>query len=193
MASDSATTKFQSALPVSLLSISPSLSALHAYRARTLNPDEFDSSSPMYCLQCGSYLLAVNGSLELHRPRRRRKTTDNKSNTLKSTCHRCGFISYTSFEASRHIPKPTADIPSISDHKPEEEKIPSSSRSSAPVASSSPVANSTRGNTPVLHPKPKKKTILQEMLTRNRQEEAGRMKSQKKASQSGLASFLSSL
>ncbi|KAG1752730.1 uncharacterized protein EDB91DRAFT_532914 [Suillus paluster] len=198
------TTKFQTALPFALLSISPSLSALHASRARSLYPGEFDSSSATYCLRCGSYLLAADGSLELRRPRRRRKVADKKSNALKITCHRCGFISYSSIdrrEASRQLPKsepttgdkilPPSPIPSesILDRKQENERITSSSRSSVSVGSS-PMAHPTRGSTPVL---PKKKTILQEMLARNREKEAVRTKSQQKPSQNGLASFLSSL
>ncbi|KAG0709698.1 hypothetical protein DFH29DRAFT_10944 [Suillus ampliporus] len=201
------TTNFQTALPFALLSISPSLSALHAARTRSLYPEEFDSSSAMYCLRCSSYLLAPNGSLELHRPRKRRKAADKKSNTLKITCHRCGSISYSSIdrrEGFRQFPKsepttgdkilPPSPISSesISDRKPEDERIPSSSRSSLSVCSS-PVTQSSRGNTPVLHTKPKKKTILQEMLVRNREKEAVRTKSQQNPSQNGLASFLSSL
>ncbi|KAG1815474.1 uncharacterized protein BJ212DRAFT_1481253 [Suillus subaureus] len=180
------TTKFQAALPFALLSISPSLAALHASRARSLYPEEFDSSSTTNCLRCGSYLLAADGSIELRRPRRR-KVADKKLNAIKITCHRCGFISYTSFDRRETFPqsKPTTgaqlSLPSLvppvsvssqSEHKPKEESIPSSSRSSVPVGSS-PVTHSTRGTTPNLHTKPKKKTTaLQEMLARNREKEA---------------------
>ncbi|KAG1755632.1 hypothetical protein EDB19DRAFT_1662276 [Suillus lakei] len=197
------TTKFQTALPFVLLSISPSLSALHASRARSLYPEEFGSASATYCLRCGSYLLAANGSLELRRPKKRRKVADKKSNSLKITCHHCGFISYTSI-VRREAFKPehtTGDklslpstisaesVPSRSDRKLEEERILSSPRSSVPV-DSSPAA---RGITPALPTKPKKKTVLQEMLARNREKEAVRKKSQQPPPPSGLASFLSSL
>jgi hypothetical protein len=193
--SSSATTKFQSALPFALLPISPSLSALHASRARSLNPQEFDPSPPIHCLQCGSYLLASDGSLELNRSRKRRKITDKKLNSIKHTCHRCGFISYTLREAVGRFPKlsePTSGdklSPSFApDHKPEDHVTPPSPRSSTP-ASSFPVEHSLRRSTP----KPKKKTMLHEMLVRNRETEVGRTKLQQKTPQSGLAAFLSSL
>lgn len=201
------TTKFQTALPFALLSISPSLAALHASRARSLYPAEFDSSSITNCLQCGSYLLAADGSVELRRPRKRRKVADKKSNTIKTTCHRCGFVSHTPLDRRETFPqsKPTtasallpSPVPSVSvssrsERKPKEELIPPSSRSPVPV-SSSHVAHSTRGTTPELHTKPKKKTtILQEMLARNREKEASMTKSQQKPPFSGLASFLGSL
>ncbi|KAG2156120.1 hypothetical protein DEU56DRAFT_221048 [Suillus clintonianus] len=201
------TTKFQTALPFALLSVSPGLSALHASRARSLYPEEFDPSSTTYCLRCGSYLLAADGSLELHRPRKRRKVTCNKSNALKITCHRCGFVSYTSFDRretfsklepttgaklSLPSPIPAESVSSRSDLKSEEERTPSSSRSSVPVDLST-VAHSTRGSTSVPHARPKKKTVLQEMLARNREKEAVRTKSQQKPPPSGLASFLSIL
>jgi len=198
----SATTKFQSALPLALLSISPSLSALHASRARSLNPENFDSSPPMYCLQCGSYLLASDGSLELYRPRKRRKIAKKKSNSLKCTCHRCGFISYTSIDRKESVEPTTGGklslIPpesytsSPSHPKPGERPLPSSSRSST-SANSSPVKHSTPLGTPALHIKPKKKTMLHEMLVHNRKKEIGRTKTQQSTSQSGLAAFLSSL
>lgn len=197
----SPTTKFQCALPFALLPISPSLSALHAYRARSLNPQDFNSS--MHCLQCGSYLLAFDGSLELHRPRKRRKIADKKSNALKCTCHRCGFVSYTSIdrkETGKHFPKfsepttghklsliPPESYPaSPSNRKLEEDAIPSSSRSS-------PVEHSTQRSIPTLHTNPKKKSMLHEMLVRNREKEVGKMKTQNTVSQSGLAAFLSAL
>ncbi|KAG1783272.1 hypothetical protein EV702DRAFT_959101 [Suillus placidus] len=199
------TTRFQTALPFALLSISPSLAALHASRARSLYPEGFDSSSTTNCLRCGSYLLAADGSVELCRPRKRRKVADKKSNAIKITCHRCGFISYTSFDRRETFPKskpttgdklllpsPSMSVSSQSERKPKEELIPSSSRSSVPAVSS-PAAHSTRGTTPNLHTKPKKKTVLQEMLARNREKEAVRTKSQEKPPPSGLASFLSSL
>jgi hypothetical protein len=200
------TTRFQTALPFALLSISPSLAALHASRARSLYPAEFDSSSITNCLRCGSYLLAADGSVELRRARKRRKVSDKKSNTIKTTCHRCGFISYTSFDRRETFPqsKPTtaaelpSPVPSVSvssrsERKPKEELIPPSSRSYVPV-SSSHVAHSTRGTTPNPHTKPKKKTtILQEMLARSREKEASRSKSQQNPPLSGLASFLGSL
>ncbi|OJA19000.1 hypothetical protein AZE42_00340 [Rhizopogon vesiculosus] len=191
----SPTAKFQSALPFALLPISPSLSALHASRARSLNPNDFDSSIPIYCLQCGSYLLS-DGSLELYRPRKRRKIANKKSNSIKCTCHRCGFISYTSIDwsgPSGHFPKlsePTSGDKLTPEayplhHKPEEHAAPSVSRSSTPE-SSSPVK-------PTLYTKPKKKTMLHEMLVRNREKEVGRTKTQQNTSQNGLAAFLSSL
>lgn len=201
------TTKFQTALPFALLSISPSLAALHASRARSLYPVELDSSSITNCLQCGSYLLAADGSVELRRPRKRRKVADKKSNSIKTTCHHCGFVSYTSFDRRETFPqsKPTtaaallsSSVPSVSvssrsERKPKEELIPASSRSSMPV-SSSHVAHLTRGTTPDRHTKPQKKTtILQEMLARSREKEASRTKSQQKPPLSGLASFLGSL
>lgn len=202
------TTKFQTALPFALLSISPSLASLHASRARSLYPEESDSSSAMNCLRCGSYLFAADGSVELRRPRKRRKVADKKSNAIKTTCHRCGFISYTSFDKRETFPrsKPatgaelsfpssvlSVPVSSQSERKPKNELIPSSSRSSVPVGLS-PVAHLTRGTTPDLHTKPKKKTtVLQEMLARNREKEAVRAKSQQKSPPSGLASFLSSL
>jgi hypothetical protein len=203
------TTKFQTALPFALLPISPSLAALHASRARSLCPEEFDSSSATNCLRCGSYLLAADGSVELRTPRKRRKVTDKKSNTIKITCHRCGFISYSSFDKRETFPQskpstigaqtllpspvPSVSILSRSRHKPKEDSISSSSRSSVPVGSSS-MGQPRRGTTPNLHTKPKKKsTVLQEMLARNREKEAVRTKSQQNLPSSGLASFLSSL
>ncbi|KAG2042369.1 hypothetical protein BDR03DRAFT_1088825 [Suillus americanus] len=202
------TTKFQTALPFALLSISPGLAALHASRVRSLYPEEFDSSSATNCLRCSSYLLATDGSIELRRPRKRRKVADEKLNAIKITCHRCGFISYTSFDrrdtssqskpttgAQLSLPSliPSVSVSSRSDHKPKEELIPSSSCSSVSVGSS-PAAHSTRGTILNPHTKPKKKTTaLQEMLVRNREKEAARTKSQQKPPPSGLASFLSSL
>ncbi|KAG2077357.1 hypothetical protein BDR04DRAFT_1227186 [Suillus decipiens] len=197
------TTKFQTALPFALLSISPSLAALHASRARSLYPEEFDSSSATNCLRCGSYLLAADGSVELCRPRKRRKITDKNSNAIKITCHRCGFVSYTSFDRRETFPQskaaPEAELSSpvpslsVSERKLKEELTPSSSRPCKPVGLSH-VAHSTRGTTLDPHTKPKKKTtVLQEMLARNREKEAVRTKSQQKPPPSGLISFLSSL
>ncbi|KAG2141759.1 uncharacterized protein EDB93DRAFT_623485, partial [Suillus bovinus] len=202
------TTKFQTALPFALLPISPSLAALHASRARSLYPEESDSLSTMNCMRCGSYLLAAGGSVELRRPRKRRKVADKKSNAVKITCHRCGFISYTSVdrreaspqsklttEAELSLPSPIPSVPVScqSERKPKNDLVPSLSRSSAPVGLSS-VAHLTRGTASDLHTKPKKKTtVLQEMLARNREKEAEKTKSQQKLPPNGLASFLSSL
>jgi len=181
----SATTKFQSALPFALLPISPSLSALHASRAHSLNPQDFDSS--LHCSQCGSYLL--DSSLELHRPRKRRKT-EKKSNTLKRNCHRCGFISYTSIGRREAVTQPmTGHRPPIphtsspSNRKPDDD-------ATAPLSRSSPADHSKQQSAPTMHTK---KTMLHKMLVHNRQQEVGRMKTQQAISQSGLAAFLSSL
>ncbi|KAJ7179083.1 hypothetical protein C8R46DRAFT_1072403 [Mycena filopes] len=72
---DSATAKFQAALPYALLPVSPSLSALHSVRVR----------SSAACQQCGCALHRGESSVRTVR-------TVSKTRAIQTTCLICGWV-----------------------------------------------------------------------------------------------------
>ncbi|KAJ3896025.1 hypothetical protein GG344DRAFT_72514 [Lentinula edodes] len=100
------TAKFQSSIPYTLQSVSPTLAALHTRRnrgslAETTGPDSENSC----CGKCGLYLFAGDSSTRVVRmknARRRRKggtnaptpthRTSSNTRARQSTCFQCGWV-----------------------------------------------------------------------------------------------------
>lgn len=130
------------------------------YTSRAQSPGHSDS-----CSKCGSYLLHGNATIRVIRLKRSRKLPIARA--LRRTCHACGYTNELRID--------TDSIPPIHDNHP------------PPIAHepTSPVPPPTQAK----H-RPKKKTGLQEMLSRSRE----KVKEEKSHDdQVGLAAFLSTL
>lgn len=211
------TTKYQLSLPFALLAASPSLAALHATRARILNPTESTFLDATHCLKCGSYLLNADGKVTIERPRKRRKgvAKGDKAITsvLKRTCGVCGFRDDVPVDRGNAslFPKikkgATPSLPTESSQLFEFTTKalgnPNFDRPSSQPRSSSVASSTHPAPTLPLHPpqplpparsknRSKKKSGLQDMLLRNKErEEKERLK--ENHGQGGLAAFLSGL
>lgn len=175
------------ALPIAfhLQSLSPALAALHVHRARRLQPEDgtFDES---HCTKCGFFYL--DGSSSTRTESSKNKRTRSKQWILKRTCSNCGFVQRLPLEPGNaaffpkrpknsDIVKQTTQPPIIVDQPA---TVLPSPRDVTPSQSSKPTS---------LLKNRKKKSGLQEMLARKRQEEQKTSKPQS----GGLSSFLGSL
>lgn len=181
---DTATAKFQEALPYAFLPVSPALAALHT---------NTKPSDPYICSKCGAYLLNGNGQLRLTRLIRKGKNTP-YTRALRSSCCTCGGKDDLSINMenaafpparlpSEHTVQESVDVMAITVHSPSSSPLPG------------PVDHST-AIPPTSGPKarPKKKSVLQDMLSRNRRKkEEERSKKQEGLGSGVLASFLSGL
>ncbi|KXN89648.1 hypothetical protein AN958_05515 [Leucoagaricus sp. SymC.cos] len=170
---DPATTRFRLALPYVLFPASPPLAALHAERARTLHSEHVPPDYPA-CSRCGSLLV------------QNRRSFNNKEHKriLRRSCRICGAV--------KDFSLPTATFPPTRAHgtitpKPSpipEVLPPSPPKDIPPVPSTVPVKS-----------RPKKKSGLQHLLARNRENEEKERQKQKQPSShlGGLAAFLSDL
>jgi len=155
-------------LPYVLYHICPSLSAIHATRARTQHP--LDQDSP-FCSKCGSFLYNGNAQISL----RRKKNIK----ILRRKCYACSHCQDITIDRGNAslFPKRTRS------HK----RTPPLDVISHPIPASSPDRTS-------ITPRPKKRlknTGLQAMLSRNREKEKERLTNQEGSG--GLAAFLSGL
>ncbi|KAJ7283590.1 hypothetical protein C8J57DRAFT_739328 [Mycena rebaudengoi] len=197
---DAATTKFQLALPISLLSVSPSLSALHSIRVQR------PSSESHSCRQCGIALHRGESSIRSIRPK-----ADPSSRALRTTCLACGWVqtvpvgrgnaalfprtrSGTNGRIDKNVYEAIA-TPVVKPSALQATKPPmpqSREPSSAPLTQPSTPSVSTSPAPP--KSRPKKKGGLQSMLARNRERESreAQEKQQGKGA-GGLAMFLNNL
>jgi len=212
------TAKYQLSLPFVLLAASPSLAALHATRARTLHPTESASLDSTHCIKCGSYLFNGDGAICIVRPSKRRKSSEREGcrKVMRRTCGICGFShnipidsssdclfprtrkamsSGTTISAPAEQSQPSEEAP----HERAANRSMSLPRSSpfgsygtitqpgiAPIAPSSGPAAQRRSKSR------QKKSGLQDMLSRNRDNEEKRKK-EKNEGHGGLAALLSGL
>ncbi|KAJ7047310.1 hypothetical protein C8F04DRAFT_1058397 [Mycena alexandri] len=202
---DIATAKFQEALPYALLSVSPSLSALHSVR--------IGSSNPSSCQRCGCALHRGESSV-----RTVRRPNISKARAIQTTCMRCGFqwesplargnaVLFPRTKKTRTI-NPEATVVYLPEERAAVSKVQEPSRQSIAVekrpitqqAAPSPVPSAKPGigiatklsGAPRSTPKsrPKKKGGLQSMLERNKERES---KEKQNGSGGGLAMFLNNL
>jgi hypothetical protein len=122
--------------------------------------------STTHCTKCGSFLLNGDGEIRIGRKDRRRRYHPSATRVLQKKCRSCGHCQEVTF--SRGDVK--GDSPSPTRPQPQQ-----------PVA----VA--------VTQKKRPKKTGLQDMLSRNREKEQGRLQAKKVQESSGLAAFLTSI
>ena len=197
------TAKYQLSLPFALLPASSSLAALHATRARILHPTESAFLDSTHCVKCGSYLL--DGQVHMARPVRKSSARQDGRRVMRRICVVCGFshelpvdrgnaasfprtrkakASATAtqpvqklFKSAVEPPLLLSPSPSISSSNPRSAPNPSSSDHSAPAHSK------LRG---------KKKSGLQDMLSRNREKKAKQLE-ERSEGLGGLEAFLSGL
>ncbi|THH19870.1 hypothetical protein EW146_g1398 [Bondarzewia mesenterica] len=211
------TTKFQLSLPFALQSVSPSLAACHAARARLLHPDHA-SSSPSRCSKCGRYLFdgAANTRTTRTKRARPRSRTEGRSRFIQMNCHSCGhserlLVPLSTGNASSYrqvrgrVPSASAlhispSDPPIASHsskqatpKPGDPSAVSSQTASLSTSvSASPQPSSAPSAPQSKKSRPKKKSELREMLARNREKQE-RDKTGSSSNSAGLAAFLSGL
>lgn len=215
-----ATTSHQLGLAFALLPASLSLAALHANRSRILNPAESTILDSTHCSNCGFYLLTGDGSVRLVRPEKRRKSLQGQETSftvMRRTCGSCGHRNDTKVDRCNALAlfpktrkhKIDKNIPveiiqdakeqhSISRMQTSTEPLLSPTYSSLAISSTShpdPAPSMAQSQTPApgrSKLRPKKKTGLQDMLSRNREKEERERKS-KNSEQGSLATFLSEL
>ncbi|KAJ7682745.1 hypothetical protein DFH06DRAFT_1162034 [Mycena polygramma] len=184
---DTATARFQAALPFALLPVSPSLSALHTTRTR---------SSSNSCQQCGCVLHRGESTIRTTRSR------VSKSRAIQTTCLACGWVQKVALARGNAALFPRtrkagakgsaivhATIVDMPDTKPtiQEAQEPSSDH---PPRIKPPQAP------PALTPaksRSKKKGGLQSMLDRNKERESRDKKQSGNGHGGGLAMFLNNL
>ena len=174
--------RFQQTLPYLLNPLSPSLAAIHASRARRQLPDALPQD-PSLCPACG-YYLSMNSRIS-------RSSKSKKTRVFQRTCVACQKVQVTRLdpwngpdtlsEPVEGTPQPVI-APTDPVKRPEATTIPAKNKSELLV---SPAASKTS--------RPKKKTGLQAMLLRNREQEKERMNNTKPDGGGGLSAFLSNL
>ena len=166
-----------------LLKVSQQLAALHTTRARLVDPTTTTATTTTttitHCIKCGHFLFNGRGQ---HRTVRKHNNT-----VLQRTCLTCGFRQHIPLERGNaslfpkrrtrtsHSPPVFPAVPAVPMSPPE--------KSSKQVADTTSSRAKTRRN---------KRSGLQDMLSRNRQNE---LKNQQKKcdEHSGLAAFLGGL
>ncbi|KAF5333170.1 hypothetical protein D9611_002478 [Ephemerocybe angulata] len=199
------TTRFQQAVPYLLLPVSEPLSALHATRRRlhySPCPDD-----PNVCAACGSCLHT--GTTQYRVARSKSK----KSRVAQTTCLACDHVritplalysSTTTKTSVFHIPSAGPDARdgiasnAVASMQPPP-LLPAARLDNPRDSSERPTASSSTLQTPrsgaagkITQTRQKKKTGLQAMLARNREQEQERAKSQTKH-EGGLSAFLDGL
>ncbi|KAK0486854.1 hypothetical protein EDD18DRAFT_651190 [Armillaria luteobubalina] len=179
---DPATAKFHQSLPYAYLAVSPSLSALHATRIK--NQRTVENSD--FCSRCGTFLLDGLSSSLLKRVKK-----GCKGRRIRAVqCRGCGFTNDTDVQKgnaviygrrNRRLNRNSVAV--IPDPEPEPEPV----AKAAIVVIRTPTSNSS-----TLAPKQrqKKKSVLQDMLAKNRTREERDKSTQ---SSTGLAAFLNGL
>jgi RNase P subunit RPR2 len=193
----SSTAKYQLSLPFALLPASSSLAALHATRARIFHPTESAFLDSTHCVKCGSYLS--HG--QMARPARKSSRREDSRRVMRRTCVVCGFShelpvdrgNAASFPRTRKAKASTQPVqklskvveyPSLPSPSP---SIGSSNPRSAPNPSPSDHSASARSKL-----RGRKKSGLQDMLSRNREKEAKQPEARSEGL-GGLEAFLSGL
>ncbi|KAK7470572.1 hypothetical protein VKT23_001996 [Stygiomarasmius scandens] len=173
-------TKFHTALPFSLYSVSPALSALHVTRIRRESPE-----TPLdACARCGT-LLRHGSSTRIARGTHRKRC-------LQSKCNACGWMNEQPIAAGNESlfskRNPNAPVQHQISAPSREVVISRVEKVQTVPDIKSPVIPNPG---PKSKPRPKKKAGLQEMLARNRLKEEKEKQTNQKSS--GLAAFLDGL
>ncbi len=171
---DSATRKFEQAVPLVLQPVDPRLAALHASRTH--------ASNPAICARCGS-VLAV---------RTRVARTKHNTRVIAASCTVCGAASSMPVERGNAAAFPPYRRKSGSGHaapprQPPVAVAPPPSSTRPLLLSVSSVPEDRSSSRPSSN---KKKSALQEMLQRNRDKEKKRTNTD---AATGLSAFLSTL
>ncbi|KAK0206444.1 hypothetical protein DFS33DRAFT_589707 [Desarmillaria ectypa] len=182
-----ATSKFYQSLPYAYLTVSPSLSALHATRIKRQHALE----NPDFCSRCGTFLLDGLSSSRLKRVRKGCK--EGRTRRIREVqCRGCGFANDTEIQKGNAVVYGRRNRRSDKDSvvvipEPEPEPEPEAVTKAAPVVAKIPTPKPL---TPAPKQRQKKKSVLQDMLAKNRSREV-----QDKSTQNstGLAAFLSGL
>ncbi|KAI6130463.1 hypothetical protein EDD16DRAFT_1700955 [Pisolithus croceorrhizus] len=200
-----ATERYRVSTPCTLLSVSPSLAALHAARFQNLHPDTAGSLTATHCSRCGAYAFDGQGSTLLVRRRKIRKRSGEPQRVYRKVCHMCGYIIDT--------PIPCLDTTTVTQSRAASSPFPlkrdldsaiadtSLDKSDPPSKQETPFLQASTPPTPTkasLPPRPKrsqekKAQTLREMLSRERQREEIKKAQKKHNTQGGLATFLKSL
>ncbi|KAE9410612.1 hypothetical protein BT96DRAFT_912749 [Gymnopus androsaceus JB14] len=192
------TAKFQTAIPYTLLAISPALSDLHTRRTHQKDTELV----PENCPRCGVYLFAGDSSTRVVRTKRRRTGRTDTPNTRsnKNTRARQTTCFQSSLFPRRKRPISQSNVNSALEQLPASiYRTLTSSASTSSIVSTTTVAVPSpkavvASTIPRSKSRPKKKTGLQEMLAHNRvKEEKARNASAATRTHSGLAAFLDSL
>lgn len=203
--SDYATERYRMSTPCTLLSISPSLAALHAARFQNLHPETAGNLSSTHCSYCGAYAFDGQGSTFVLRRNKKKKRTGYPKRVYRRVCHTCGLATDTlvpcldtttitqSDAAPSPLPLKRAPDSAITDASLDKCDLPSKQEIPSPQTSTLP--------TPIEHSLPprsrksqeKKAQTLREMLSRDRQREEIKKTQKKNDTQGGLAAFLEGL
>ena len=182
-----------------LLEPCPSIAAQHVVRARQLaarnGGDPALDTDATHCIKCGTYLLdGHGGSVSLTRRRRKHNTSPSHTTVLQRICHVCGHrqliplsrgnaVLFPKRRPQRHPQRPISDR-TAGDRLPSQEPqtLPDTTHAAAH-------AESTRSK-----PRRAKKSALQAMLARHRdQEKIDRDAKSHQSSSNRLAAFLEGL
>ncbi|PBL02437.1 hypothetical protein ARMGADRAFT_254584 [Armillaria gallica] len=176
-----ATSKFHQSLPYAYLAVSPSLSALHVTRIKSQHAVE----NPDFCSRCGTFLL---DGLSSSRLKRVRKGCNEGRRIREVQCRGCGFANDIDIQKGNAViygrrngrsnRNSAVVIP-----EPEPEPV----AKAVPTVAKLPTSNRS---TPAPKLRQKKKSVLQDMLAKNRTREERDKSTQ---SSTGLAAFLSGL
>ncbi|KAK0453524.1 hypothetical protein EV421DRAFT_687497 [Armillaria borealis] len=180
-----ATSKFHQSLPYAYLAVSPSLSALHATRIKSQRAVE----NPDFCSRCGTFLL---DGLSSSRLKRVRKGCNEGKRIREVQCRGCGFGNDTDVQKGNAViygrrngrsNRNSVVVIPEPEPKPEPEPVVKAAPAVAKIPTSNP-------STPAPKLRQKKKSVLQDMLAKNRTREERDKSTQ---SSTGLAAFLSGL
>ncbi|TFK23255.1 hypothetical protein FA15DRAFT_670645 [Coprinopsis marcescibilis] len=191
--------RFTQAIPYLLLPISPALSAIHCSKSRR----QLSSSCPQdpaICSVCGYYLhIGTSQSRVMSR-----RNYSKRKRVLQTTCIACESIQITPLDKttpchpSKRIPEPedgerTQPTPQPKDNHSESLPAPQSAGENVPAvgpaATASRVGPSDKASKAKARPK---KSGLQAMLSRSREQEEKRIKSSQR-DEGGLSAFLGTL
>ncbi|KAK0468252.1 uncharacterized protein EV420DRAFT_453867 [Desarmillaria tabescens] len=179
-----ATSKFHQSLPYAYLAVSPTLSALHATRIKRQHALE----NPDFCSRCGTFLLDGLSSSRLKRVKK--KCNEGRTRRIRAVqCRGCGFANDIEVREGnaviygrRNGRLDKDSIVVVPEPEPEPEVV-----AKTPLVAKIPTPSPS---TPAPKLRQKKKSVLQDMLARNRAREE-RDKSNQNST--GLAAFLSGL
>ncbi|KAI6134912.1 hypothetical protein EV401DRAFT_865711 [Pisolithus croceorrhizus] len=200
-----ATERYRVSTTCTLLSVSPSLAALHAARFQNLHPATAGSLTVTHCARCGAYAFDGQGSTLLVRRRKIKKRSGHPQRVYRRVCHMCGYNIDT--------PIPRFDTPTVTQSGAASSSFPLKRDSDSAITDASlhksdplskqetPSLQTSTPPTPTkssLPPRPKrsqekKAQTLREMLSRERQREEIKKAQKKHDTQGGLATFLKGL
>ena len=199
----SATKKYQVSLPYTLLSISPSLAALHITRFRNIHPENAEILNCSHCEQCGTYLFDGQHSTLLVRQRKKKrpKSPSSFQRIYRRTCHACGFtvdtpisrsVGFQSRPLLVNDPEPGKVVTQVESHRSSKRDTPSIPKPTAtPPPARQPSVESSSCNPK--KGKMKATQTLKDMLERDRRREEAKKAHSINEKRGGLAAFLKDL